>query len=251
MKIETLKRNASGILTAIGCAGVLTTAYFASDEAEAAKMAVKERKPANTYEHLMAALPKRKKTIASAAVTIACITGAHAIDAKQLAALAGSYAAMGGAFTRYKDTAKRYLGEDKFKELSERFDEEEEEMKSGNEVVHWFYEPISGRFFEATWADYYQAIDDAHRILTLEGELKFNNFIYFLGLNCKALPDSVGWDTADLELRYGYTWFDVTYDVRNDPENGDIDYNFNDGRLTYELVYNIGPGKMGALTEET
>lgn len=245
MVLEKLKHNASGILTGIACLGVLTTAYFASEEAEGAKEAVKAKQPASTYEHLMAILPKRKKTIVSAGITTACIVASHTIDMRDMAKLAGSCAAIGGTLSRYKDVAKRYLSKEDYDELEERFEEEEAEMHSDVEVMHWFYEPVTGNFFELSWKDYWEAIDDAHKILALEGGLKFNDFLYFLGINRKPLPDSCGWDTGDLICEYDYAWLDIRLEERNNPEKGTVDYNFNDGRPTYELVYDVTPARMG------
>lgn len=243
VNMEGLKHNLSGILTGVGCLGVLTTAYFASEESAEASAVVREKKPANVHEHLMAVIPKRKKTIVSAGLTIGCIIGSHAIDVQTIAKLAGSYAALGGAFSRFKGEAKRYLGDKKFKELSDRVEEERIE-ESDDEVKHWFYEPISGQFFESTWRDVSMAIDDAHKILILEGMISFNDFIYFLGLKGKPLPDNVGWDTSDLLCEHGYEWFDITYEDRNTP--GKVDYNFNDGKPTIELVYWMSPRKYGS-----
>lgn len=246
--IEKLKANASGILTGVGCAGVIATAYFASEESADAAAAVKEKKPTNVYEHLMAVIPKRKKTIASATITMVCIIGSHTIDARNLAKLAGSYAAIGGAFSRYKNVAKRYLNDEQYEELEEQFEAEEEELKSDQEIMHWFYEPVTGRLFEATWKDYYDSISDARKILTLEGELKFNEFLYFLGIvDAKPLPKDIGWDTGDLECGYAYSWLDVEPILRNDPNGDEIDFNFNDGRPTYELHYPIYPMRMGSI----
>lgn len=249
MNLENLKRNASGILTAAACIGVATTAYFASEESENAKAAVKEKQPSNVHEHLLAVLPKRKKTIISAGVTMACIVGSHTIDARKLAKLAGSYAAIGGAFSRYKDVAKRYLGDEQYDELSNQFEEEEKELHADAEVMHWFYEPVTGRFFEASWRDIWQAIDDTHKMCALDGGVKFNDFLYFIGISEKPFKDNVGWDVGDLICEYDYAWIDIDFDERNNPETGNVDYNFNDGRLTYELRYVIPPTKMGELVE--
>lgn len=247
MDLEYLKRHVSGALTVAASVGVIATAYFASEESEGAKEAVKEKKPANVHEHLLAVLPKRKKTIISTAVTIGCVVGSHTIDMQTIAKLAGSYAAIGGAFSRFKGEAKRYLG-DRYDELETKFEEEEKELHEDGEVKHWFYEPITGQFFESSWKDIWEAIDDAHKIFSLEGGVKFKDFIYFLGLDEKRLSDAIGWDSGDLAAEYGYPWFDVTFETRNDPEKGEIDYKFNDGRITHELIYHISPQKTGEYT---
>lgn len=247
MDLEYLKRHVSGVLTVTASVGVIATAYFASEESEGAKEAVKEKKPANVHEHLLAVLPKRKKTIISTAVTVGCIVGSHTIDMQTIAKLAGSYAAIGGAFSRFKGEAKRYLG-DRYEELESKFEEEEDELHSDAEVVHWFYEPITGQFFEASWREYWEAIDDAHKIVTLTNSLRFNDFLQFFGLKSK-LSNAIGWDTGDLECEYGYPWVDIDYEERNNPEKGEVDFNFNDGRITYELIYRIAPGKIGAITD--
>lgn len=250
VNLEILKRHLSGVLTAGACVGVLTTAYFASEESAEASAAVREKKPANVYEHLMAVLPRRKKTIASAGITIGCIVGARTIDMRTLAKMAGPYAAIGGAFSRYKNTAKRYLGEERFAELTNRFEAEEKEMYSEGEAVHWFYEPITGHFFEATWRDVWQAIDDTHKMCALDGGIKFNDFLYFIGIYPETkFKNNIGWDVGDLICEYDYAWIDIEFDERNNPENGSVDYNFNDGRITYELRYIIPPTKMGELLE--
>lgn len=244
---ESLKHNLSGLLTGVACVGVLTTAYFASEESTEASAVVREKKPANVHEHLMAVLPKRKKTIISAGITIGCIVGSHTIDAQTIAKLAGSCATLGGAFSRFKGETKRYLGDERFNELEERVEEHEEEVRDG-EIKHWFYEPITGQFFESSWKEVFEAIDDAHKVLTLGGKVKFNSFLYFLGLNSRPNLDKLGWDSGDLACKYDYPWADITYEERNNPEKGPVDYNFNDGRITYELVYGIPPERTGEYT---
>ena len=246
VNMEGLKHNLSGILTGVGCLGVITTAYFASEESAEASAVVREKKPANVHEHLMAVIPKRKKTIVSAGLTIGCIIGSHAIDVQTIAKLAGSYAALGGAFSRFKGEAKRYLGDKKFKELSDRVEEERIE-ETDDEVKHWFYEPISGQFFESTWKDVHDAINDAHKLFVLEGRIPFNDFVHFLGLKSKPFSDNVGWDMGDLLCELGYEWFDIESEKRNLP--GKVDYNFNDGRETIELVYLMPPKEFGYATQ--
>lgn len=149
---------------------------------------------------------------------------------------ASSTAALGTAYTKYKDKVKDIVGEEKASMIDKLYKD-----SFCNEKI-WFQESVSGEFFQATWKDIYEAEYEANKRVNLEGKVLLGDI--FEDLRRKAPKTSKwGWTSYMLLDDYGYPWIDFVHRKKNGPalEDGGIDFNFNDGRETYVINYGIWP----------
>lgn len=148
----------------------------------------------------------------TAVVTLACIFGSNALNKKQQANLLAAYTFLDQSFRKYRHKVVELLGEDGEREIRESIakDEYTESVKPTNDEI-LFYEPISERYFSAT----YEAIKDAeyhfNRNFVLRGYATLNELYEFLGLDPTELGSMLGWSMgAGCEL-YGYEWVDFEH----------------------------------------
>ncbi len=115
-----LQRHGPSALSLLGCAGVIVTAVFASEEVPKVKKDLESRTVIpNKVQKLKIVAFGCKKTLISGGLTIGCIVGAQAWNCKQKSQLIAGAAALGAAYKEFKDRAVEMLGEEKVKEIEE------------------------------------------------------------------------------------------------------------------------------------
>src|SRR5690349_16488674 len=115
--------NSPALLTAIGVAGTLSTAYLVGKasfkaaaliEQEQARLNLFEKShPLENKEKLQLVWKEYAPAIATGALTISCIIGANRIGSKRAAAMAAAYSLSEKAYAEYRDKVVEKIGEKK------------------------------------------------------------------------------------------------------------------------------------------
>lgn len=211
---HTVSDNAPVILTAVGVAGTLATAYLTGRAtAEAVRLldsdtaAARESTGDPTYEFN----PKTKAKIvwhlyippiSVAAVTCGAIICANRVEAKRTAALAAALAITERAYDEYKEKALDVVGTAKEQKIrdevaKDRVKRDEHQngpivmpSNNGKVLVHDAY---SGRFFESTVNEIDKAVNEINQDLRNEGNATVSDFYDKIKLSHTSASDQFGW----------------------------------------------------------
>lgn len=261
------KHTISIVCSAITCIGIVATAIMAAHETPRAIEIIDDHKleidPTGetdlTWQEKVVDYAKGYwKTGVVAGTTIAiniigCIISNKAY--KALLSCSAAAAALGG---RYKDKAVELFGKEKARILENELRKEQKDDEFLTKKF-WFHEPVSDLFFQSTLKDVYEAEYEANKRVATEGYVSIGDI--FPEIKRKA-PKSAEWVWSQdyLVCDFGYPWVDFIHERKNcmASEDGGIDWHFNDGRETYDIVYGIYPmppirvkemGYMGPLDE--
>jgi hypothetical protein len=203
-----IAKNATTILTIVGCAGVVTTtalAIKATPHAQAAMQKVKDdisdRKPTRR-ELLKAALPYYIPTIVSAGVTTGCIIGSHHLSCKENAALASLASMSEVALNEYQNKVVEKLGEKKAREIEGEILEDHIKANpvSKSEVIvtgrgqSLMYDDFSGRYFMGNYDDLATAVRKIGTEINRNLWASYNDLYYLIGLSGVEYGEEIGWD---------------------------------------------------------
>lgn len=176
----------------------------------------------------------------SAATSIASCAISNSRYKELLRLTASSTAAIGTAYSKYKDKVKEIVGEEKAAEIDKAYKD-----SFCNEKV-WFQESVSGEFFQSTWKDVYEAEYEANKRVSLEGEVELGDIFGILRYKAPKTA-KWGWSQDMLFDEFGYPWIDFIHHRKNHlgDEDGGTDLTFNEGRETYIINYGIYPVPEG------
>lgn len=201
--------NSPSILTGLGVAGTLATAYLAaraSFKAARTIMMVEEtgyemdtKKKVKLVWHMY--LP----TLASAAVTTTSICLARKIDAKRLTAITAAYAITDQAFGDYKSKVVEKLGENKATKIHDEV--MQDKMKDSvvppqlvivpeNKVL--CLDTYSGRYFHSTMQDIKRAENEVAYENNHAYSVCLQEFYDRLGLEATSISENIGWTSDDM-----------------------------------------------------
>lgn len=219
---SVLTKNSPAILTGIGAAGTVTTAYLAGKASFAAARVI----DAVEYEEGMAEEPlQRFKERAgvtwrlyipagmAGALTIGCIIAGARISHKRTAAAYSLVALTDAAFGEYKDKVVEKIGEKKEKELRDELaqDRVNKNPPSGQVVIASgesaiFCELFTGRYFNCNVETIRKAEIKINQKILRENEATLNDFYYEIGLEPTSYSERVGWDLGRmLEISFSAT----------------------------------------------
>lgn len=157
----------------------------------------------------------------SAASSIACIIGSHAISSKRNAALASLYSLSTAALKEYKDEMLNLEGgKEKVKTIQEKLSQKKVDEKSNNdkkpiaesenEIISTgngdvlCMESITGRLFKSDKESIRMAVNDLMEDLINSGTvISFNDWTQLLGLRNTSMGDFLGWNmdnTLDVQF---------------------------------------------------
>ena len=206
-----LSNHSPAIMTGIGVAGVLVTAYSASVATLRAKKKIDRHvETAAETKYILTKTDKFKVVwtefippVISATVSISCIIGAHSVSMRRYAALAGVYQLAERGYTEYRDHVKEIIGEKDESKIHERIVEERLKANpaSGTQVYVTgngqvlFYESLSGRYFESDMEAVRRAENDTNYAIIHEGAASLNSFYARLGIEPTDAGEILGWDT--------------------------------------------------------
>jgi hypothetical protein len=219
---QATKKHSPEILLGLGIAGGISTTVLAVKATPKALMLIDDEKRARRannesdilkpVEVVKTAWKPYVPAAVTGAVSIACIIGAHSVNASRNAALATAYKLTETAFTEYRDAVIEQIGEKKEQEVNDRIAEKKirENPVETKEVIVTdrgnvlFYDSISSRYFESDLETVRKVVNDMNHILLTQDYISLNEFYYDLGLDQTAIGDELGWNInyGMIDIRY-------------------------------------------------
>lgn len=229
-----ITKNSPTILTAVGVAGVVSTAVLAvkatpqamakideaqvqkalaHEEAEQSGNAVAANRDLTVAEKIKASYLCYIPAAAVATVTIVCIIAGNRISVRRQAALLGLYEITERGFREYQEKVTEQIG--KQKEQAVRDDIAIQHMKdnpvdnreiiiaSGGDVL--FMDDWSNRYFKSDMETVRQAVNDVNEECMNMGYVSLNDFYSKIGLPKNGSGDETGWSAPDNLLKVQYT----------------------------------------------
>lgn len=206
--------NSPLILTAIGVAGTIATAYLASKASFKAsyKIFYEERdvkKRSLTPKEIVKTTWKLYiPAVGTGACTVACIIAANRIGTRRAAAMAAMVAISEKAFDEYRNKVVEKLGDNKERRVRDEIAQDrvtnnppsnEITIVGGSDVL--CMDGYSGRYFHSDMESLRKIQNDINWAILADGSASLTEFYYFVGLPKTTLSDDVGWDIDNqLEL---------------------------------------------------
>lgn len=210
--VKTVQANSTEILTALGAAGVCTTAYLAAKAGyKSAELLTKEE-----FVTGEKATPKKAFTLTwknyipatvSGVGTVACIIGGAKVGAKKTAAAYSLLTVSERAFEEYKEKVIEQVGPKKEQALRDEIAQDRVAANtsvvvsgSGNILC---FESHTGRYFNCDMETLRKAENTINAKILRENEATLSDFYYLVGLPYTSYSSGVGWTTDKiLELRF-------------------------------------------------
>lgn len=213
------KRNASTILTYIGCAGVIVTSVMAIKATPKAirllEDAEKEKNESLTkIEVVKTTVPVYILTIITGVSTIACIFGANILNKSQQVALMSAYALLDNSYKEYRKKVKELYGADTSKEVCKEL-VKEKYIKNNIQVddrKELFYDELSGRYFESTIENVLKAEYELNRNLVNNSYVCLNQFYDFLNIPLTEYGNELGWCIDEMFKMHLSSWIDFRHE---------------------------------------
>ena len=217
---KTITKNSTTILTGMGVAGLISTTVLAVKATPKAIKLIEEAEWELDEDEELTKMDVVKLTykcyIPSAimgATTIACIIGAHSINTRRNAALAGLYSLSEKTLKEYQSKVAETIGEDKEREIRREVkkDKVRNNPVSTSEVIMTgggnclCYDAQSGRYFYSDPETIRSVLNSLSRQLMSDMFIPLNDVYHDLGLSGTKLGDTVGWhvDNGLIEPDFG------------------------------------------------
>lgn len=234
--------NAPTILTIIGSAGTIATAYLTGKATFKAAQIIDNEQFQRNIQHV-GPTPKPeitnkekaklvwKEYIPPAAVCVGAVSAgifANRISTKRAAALAAAYALSQDRFGEYKEKMQEKLGVKKEQAATDELVQERvSKNPPGDNIVIigsgtvLCRDELSGRYFKSTVEAIKRAENDINREIINSGYATLSDFYERIGLNPTSMSETFGWNvpTKPLEL----TWSTVL--TSDDQPCACFDYN--------------------------
>lgn len=217
-KINLKHGKAAIILSVLAGVGVIFTGVMSAKGAIAAQKRKEEAQCEKTDELTMkeviiAEAPAYIPAAIIGLCTIVCIFGSSALNRKQQAILISAYALLDQSFKEYREKVNSVCGPGTDEFISESLDRENQDVENGQppwDEPRTFYMKQYGKFFDRTMEEVMAAEYHANRNFILNGEVTFNEFLDFLGLDHIENGDMIGWNAYSCNDWYGccYEWID-------------------------------------------
>ena len=212
-------KHSPEILTGIGVTGMITTTVMAVKATPKAiillEMAKDEKgEGLTTVETIKAAWKPYIPATALGVVSISCIVGASAVNAKRNAALATAYAISERTLIKYRDKVIDTIGEKKEKQIRNKVAQDEVNNKpvSNTQVIitskhgnTLCMDSISGRYFKSDIDQIKKVVNELNRQMLHQNYISLNEFYYELGLEPTRNGSNLGWNLDDglIDVEFG------------------------------------------------
>jgi hypothetical protein len=139
----------------------------------------------------------------SSVVTLACFLGAHSINLKRNAAIAGLYTITEASLKEYKAKVIETIGEKKEEKLRGEIAQDRllaNPLESDSQVIitgngeTLFYDSLSGRYFKNNYDTINRLLNEFNRDLMLQNTMSLNEFYHLIGLMHTEMGRNAGWD---------------------------------------------------------
>lgn len=225
---QFVKRNASTILTGLGCVGVVTTTVTAVKATPKALRLIEEAEKKKgeeltKWEKVKVTAPTYATSTLIGATTLMCILGANTLNKKTQASIMSAYGLLDRAHKDYRRKLVELYGEETHQDIVNAINIE----KANDTYIHTsylgtgcelsveehssepklFYDVYSNRFFESTIEQVMAAEYHLNRNYILRGCSVLNELYDFLGLEPTDYGSIMGWAPLD----EGMYWIDFNH----------------------------------------
>lgn len=201
-------KHSPEILVGLGITGMLGSTVTAVSVTPKAVKAIEAEKKAQDVEKLKVKDVIKTcwkmyiPTIATSAVSIACIIGASAVHTKRNAALATAYSLSESAFRTYKEKVIETIGEKKNRDVMDAVAKDKVEKTpvksteviitdSGNTLC---LDYTSGRYFKSDIEKLRKVQNELNRQMISDMYVSLNDFYFEIGLTPTNIGDEIGWN---------------------------------------------------------
>lgn len=228
--------NSPTILTGIGAAGTVVTAFLTAKATVKALRTLDREMPADVQTLASKAKivwPEYIPAVAMGAITVTAIIGANRIGARRAAAVAAAYSLTEKAFTEYRDKVAENIGKKKHQKIYDDIAQKHvddtpvstrEVIITGNGDVLCF-DSLTGRYFMSNMEAVRKAENEITKQVLDEGYASLTEFYDKIGLSATAYSEEVGWNYDNLiQVQFSTTMSD-------------------DGRPCISIQYNTPPAR--------
>lgn len=211
--------NSPSLLTAVGVAGTVTTAYLTGKAAfKSAEILIFET---NTrIEEHEKFLTRREEVemvwklyipaVGAGVVTVASIIAANRVGTRRAAAMAASYTILERGYSEYREKVVQKIGEKKEDEVRTEIAQDrvnrtgahdQQVVIASGEVL--CFDSITGRYFYNTHEGLRKAQNDLNETILNDGYATLSDFYNTIGLEATSISDELGWNSDNkLDLRF-------------------------------------------------
>lgn len=209
-----ISHNSTHILTALGCAGLISTAVLTGTAVPKAIRILDQ------YDKDLTELEKFKHTWqvyipagVVGATSIACIVGANTVNAKRNAALAALYSISQTSFADYREKVVDEIGKIKETKIKDEIAQDtivknpvgdRSVILTGKGDV-LCYDKLSDRYFTSSYETIRQKVNDLNYDLLSDMWLDLNDLYYALGLPEAKLGNLMGFDLEKGKIEVDYS----------------------------------------------
>jgi hypothetical protein len=208
--------NSPAILTAIGVAGTITTAYLAGKASFKACRVITDRQLAfdlqrggrelTLMEKLNLVWPHYIPAIGVGCMTIGCILFANTVSNRRAAGMATAFALSERAFSEYKEKVVEKLGDSKERDIRDELAQDRVTKTSnlGEMVIIGdgsvlCYEAFTGRYFLSSMEELKRAQNNVNYKVLNDYNASLTDFYNEVdGLERTSFSDEVGWNSDEL-----------------------------------------------------
>lgn len=215
---NTMVKRSPEILTAIGIAGMITTAFLSAKCTPKAMKLVdlaeeEKGEPLTKFETIKAGWKAYVPPMVTGTMSTVCLIGASSVNFRRNAALATAYTISETALMEYKDKVVESIGEKKEESIRDSIvkDRMDRHPLGSSEVTITHrgdtlcFDAFSGRYFKSDIEKIRKSENELNRRMLQDGYIMLNDLYDEIGLNPIPIGDKVGWnaDRGLLEIRFG------------------------------------------------
>lgn len=201
--------NSPMLLTGLGVAGVVTTAYLTGQATLKAHKILLNEDPMGTLDFpqtVKLVWPEYIPAVASGSMTITFIIASHHISNRRAAALAAAYSLSERAMVEYKEKVIARLGEKKEQAFRDEIAQDrvaltpaskQQIILTGSGDVLCF-DAYSGRYFNSNVEAIRKSQNALNHQILNEMYASLSDFYHLIGLSSTSFSDEVGWTSDKL-----------------------------------------------------
>jgi len=215
---KVVHENSPAILTAIGVAGTITTAFLSGKAALKATDRITAEMVRREYstkapDYIPEPTLKEKFLLTwdcflppalTCTTTVAAIVLSNRIGTRRTAAMAAAYSLSERAFTEYREKVYEHVGKNKERKIQDEIAQDQVLRKPpssdmivvGTDVI--FHEAFTGRYFRSNMEDVKQAVNRINHHMINNFSADLNDFYDFVGLDRTDMGDLLGWNNDKL-----------------------------------------------------
>lgn len=214
---RVLANNSPALLTAVGVAGTLTTAYLTGKATIKATHLVCDERDVLLLPPTSSMNPKWViaqtwkfyiPAASTAVITVAAIICANRIGSKRAAAVAAAYSLSEKAWAEYREKVIEKVGDKKEQTFRDELAQERvvKDPVSNHDVIVLTSEGVlcredmTGRYFMSTLQILEKARNDTNYQILHQNEASLSDFYDRIGIDHTAMSDNVGWTSQGKQL---------------------------------------------------